>query len=148
MMTSSNGNISALLAICAGNSPLTGELPAQVHAVTRSFDVFFNLRLDERLSKQSWGCDLRRHRAHYDVTVMATVNKQYKIPSGLLGMVCHRDNPRTVLVWLAALPDTPPVFLPWNKTRITDDESPPSITTESTRSDDGDVSWKTWSIKI
>ena len=29
MMTSSNGNISALLAICAGNSPVTGEFPAQ-----------------------------------------------------------------------------------------------------------------------
>ena len=27
MMTSSNGNISALLAICAGNSPVTGEFP-------------------------------------------------------------------------------------------------------------------------
>ena len=40
MMTSSNGNISALLAICAGNSPVTGEFPAQ-RPVTRSFDVFF-----------------------------------------------------------------------------------------------------------
>ena len=45
---------SALLAICAGNSPVTGELPAQ-RPMTRSFDVFFDLRLDERLSKQSWG---------------------------------------------------------------------------------------------
>ena len=31
---------SALLAICAGNSPVTGEFPAQ-RPVTRSFDVFF-----------------------------------------------------------------------------------------------------------
>ena len=45
---------SALLAICAGNSPVTGELPAQ-RPVTRSFDVFFDLRLNKRLSKQSWG---------------------------------------------------------------------------------------------
>ena len=45
---------SALLAICAGNSPVTGELPAQ-RPVTRSFDVFFGLRLNKRLSKQSWG---------------------------------------------------------------------------------------------
>ena len=29
MMTSSNGNISALLVICAENSPLTGEFPTQ-----------------------------------------------------------------------------------------------------------------------
>ena len=45
---------SALLAICAGNSPVTGELPAQ-RPVTRSFDVFFDLRLNKQLSKQSWG---------------------------------------------------------------------------------------------
>ena len=45
---------SALLAICAGNSPVTGEFPAQ-RSVTRSFDVFFDLRLNKRLSKQSWG---------------------------------------------------------------------------------------------
>ena len=38
---------SALLAICAGNSPVTGEFPAQ-RPVTRSFDVFFDLRLDKR----------------------------------------------------------------------------------------------------
>ena len=44
---------SALLAICAGNSPVTGEFPAQM-PVTRSFDVFFDLRLNKRLSKQSW----------------------------------------------------------------------------------------------
>ena len=45
---------SALLAVCAGNSPMTGELPAQ-RPVTRSFDVFFDLHLNKRLSKQSWG---------------------------------------------------------------------------------------------
>ena len=32
---------SALLAICAKNSPVTGEFPAQ-RSVTRSFDVFFD----------------------------------------------------------------------------------------------------------
>ena len=45
---------SALLALCVGNSPVTGEFPAQ-RPVTRSFDVFFDLRLYKRLSKQSWG---------------------------------------------------------------------------------------------
>ena len=45
---------SALLAICAGNSPVPGEFPAQ-RPVTRSFDVFCDLRLNKRLSKQSWG---------------------------------------------------------------------------------------------
>ena len=58
---------SALLAICEGNSPVPGEFPAQ-RPVTRSFDVFFDLRLNKRLSKHSWGwwletpsCPLWRH---------------------------------------------------------------------------------------
>ena len=45
---------SALLAICAGNSPVPGEFPLQ-RPVTRSFDVFFDLRLSKPLSKQSRG---------------------------------------------------------------------------------------------
>ena len=44
----------ALLVICAGNSPVRGEFPAQ-RPVTRSFDVFFDLRRIKRLNKQSWG---------------------------------------------------------------------------------------------
>ena len=50
--------ISALLAICAGNSPVTRELPAQ-RPLTRSIDVFFDLRLNKRLSKQwrGWWLD-------------------------------------------------------------------------------------------
>ena len=44
----------ALLAICAGNLPVPGEFPAQ-RPVTRSFDVFFYLRLNKWLSKQWWG---------------------------------------------------------------------------------------------
>ena len=43
---------SALLALYAGNSPVTGGFPLQ-RPVTRSFDVFFDLRLNKRLSKQS-----------------------------------------------------------------------------------------------
>ena len=74
---------SALLAICA----VPGEFPAQ-RPVARSFDVFFDLRLNKQLSKQSWGgwfetlscplwrhcydvvCDVRRHHNH--VTVIHT----------------------------------------------------------------------------
>ena len=36
---------SALLDLCAGNSPVTGEFPAQ-GPVTQSFDVFVDLRLE------------------------------------------------------------------------------------------------------
>ena len=49
------GTFSALLAICAGNSPVPGEFPGQ-RPVTRSFDVFFDLRPNKWHSKQSWGC--------------------------------------------------------------------------------------------
>ena len=41
---------SALLALCAGNSPVTDEFPSQ-RPVTQSFQVFFDLRLNKRLSK-------------------------------------------------------------------------------------------------
>ena len=46
--------VSALLALCAGNSPVTGEFPTQ-RPVTQSFDVFFDLPLNKRLDKQSCG---------------------------------------------------------------------------------------------
>ena len=45
---------SALLAICAENSPVPGEFPTQ-RPVTRSFDVYFDLRPNKGLSKQLWG---------------------------------------------------------------------------------------------
>ena len=51
---------SALLAICAGNSPVSGEFPAQ-RPVTRSFDVLFDLRPNKRLSKQLWGWWFETH---------------------------------------------------------------------------------------
>ena len=43
---------SALLTLCAGNSPVTDGFPSQ-RPVARSFDVFFDLRPNKRLSKQS-----------------------------------------------------------------------------------------------
>ena len=44
------GTFSELLALCEGNPPITGGFPSQ-RLVTRSFDVFFDLRLNKRLSK-------------------------------------------------------------------------------------------------
>ena len=68
MMTSPNGNIFRVTGHLCGESPVPGEFPTQ-RPVTRSFDVFFDLRLNKRLSKQSWGwwfetlsCPLWRHR--------------------------------------------------------------------------------------
>ena len=39
-----------LLALCAGNSSVTGEFPSQ-RPMTRSFDVLYDLRLNKRMSK-------------------------------------------------------------------------------------------------
>ena len=59
---------SMLLALCAGNSPVSGKFPSQ-RPVTRSFNVFFDLCMNKWLSKQSWcwwfdtpSCPLWRHR--------------------------------------------------------------------------------------
>ena len=54
---------------CAGNSPATGEFPTQ-RPVTRSFDVFFDLRLINGWVNNGEAGDLRRHRAQYIVTIM------------------------------------------------------------------------------
>ena len=65
MMTSSNGNIFRVTGPLCGSR---GEFPTQ-RPVTRTFDVFFDLRPNIRLSKQPWGwwfetpsCPLWRHR--------------------------------------------------------------------------------------
>ena len=59
--------LSALLALCERNSPVSGEFPSQ-RPVSQSFDVFFDLRVNKRLSKQSirrWfetpSCSFLRH---------------------------------------------------------------------------------------
>ena len=81
---------SASLAICVGNSPVPGEFPTQ-RPVARSFDVFFDLRLNKRLRVVIWtgeAGDLRRHRAHYDVIVMLGLHpgnerrRKCKVPIG------------------------------------------------------------------
>ena len=69
MMTSSNGKIFRVTGFCAGHSSVTDEFPAQ-RPVTRSFDVFFDLRLTNSLANNGDAGDFRRHRAHYDVIVM------------------------------------------------------------------------------
>ena len=53
MMKSSNGNFFRVTCPLCGEFTGPGELPAQ-RPVTRSFDVFFDLRLNKRLSKQPW----------------------------------------------------------------------------------------------
>ena len=52
---------SVLLALCVGNSPVTGEFPSQRPVICAWINGWLNNRE---------AGDLRRHRAHYDVTVM------------------------------------------------------------------------------
>ena len=54
MMTSSNGNIFRVTGPLCGEFTVPGEFPTP-RPVTRSFDVFFDLRLNKWLSKQPWG---------------------------------------------------------------------------------------------
>ena len=104
-MTSSNGNIPVLLALCAGNSSVTGEFPAQ-KPVTRSFDVLLNCAWINGCANSRQAGDLRRHRVHYDVIVM----QKYRLwwYNRMSGMEyakfadskrqpnCHRSDDRTL----------------------------------------------------
>ena len=72
MMTSSNGNIFRVTGPLWGNSPVIGEFSSQ-RPVTRSFYVFLDLRLNKRLSKQSW-------------------DWWFETPSGLLWRHCNEKN--------------------------------------------------------
>ena len=58
---------SASLALCAGNSPVSGEFPTQ-RSVMRSFGI--DLRLINGWVNNREAGDLRRRRVHYDVIVM------------------------------------------------------------------------------
>ena len=62
---------SALLAICAGNSPIPGEFTAQ-RPVTRGFEFFslIYVWINGWVNNPEAG-DFRRYRAHYDVIVMS-----------------------------------------------------------------------------
>ena len=84
MMTSSNGNIFRVTGPLCGKFTGPGEFPAK-RPVTRSFDVFFDLRLNERLSKQPWGWwfetppwSLWRHRNDFEKTQLYLINLTIK----------------------------------------------------------------------
>ena len=70
MMTSSNENIFCVTGhLCR---EITGHrcIPC-TKANDMKFDVFFDLRLNKRLSKNGEADDFKRHRSHYDVIVMS-----------------------------------------------------------------------------
>ena len=94
---------SALLAICAGNSPVRGEFPAQ-RPVMRSFDVFFDLCLNKRLSKQSWGWrfetlsrPLRRH--CNDMATLSASPALYGKTNSSLSLQCRHMSVKSQITW-------------------------------------------------
>ena len=101
---------SAYMALCAGNSPVNGEFPSQ-RPVTRGFDVFFDLRLNKRLSKQSRRRWFGTYRAHYDVTVLCLQGWSW-----LLGWSYRNSGngplPRCVKLRDAHAPGMPGTFSP------------------------------------
>ena len=83
---------SALLAICAGNSPVPGEYPTQ-RPVTQSFDFFFDLCPNKWLSKQSrvWWFEMPSHPLwrHCYGSMRSLVLMQYYNSLFILQMKCH-----------------------------------------------------------
>ena len=75
--------ISVLLALCAGNSPVVGEFPSQ-RPVTRSLCVFFDLRKNKWMNEQPCCRRMRRHRTHYDVTVIVLIYCGYIVSFTLI----------------------------------------------------------------
>ena len=69
MITLSNGNIFRVTGPLWWNPTVTSGLPSQ-RPVTQSFDVFFNLRLNNSWAINRNAGDSRRHRTHYEATVM------------------------------------------------------------------------------
>ena len=61
----------ALLALCVGNSPVTGEFSVQ-RLVTRSFDVSLSVPWINSSVNNREVDDSRRHHSHYDVILMTT----------------------------------------------------------------------------
>ena len=74
MMTSSNGNIIRVTGPLRGESTGHRWFPL-TKPVTRNFDVFFDLRLNKRLSKHSRRCwfETPSRSLHYDVIVVMCV---------------------------------------------------------------------------
>ena len=80
MMTSSNGYIFYVSVPLWAESNGHRWIPSP-RSVTRNVDVFFDLRLNKRLSKQSRRQSVRRHGAHYDVTVMVCIVDEVQYPN-------------------------------------------------------------------
>ena len=91
-MASSNGNFFRVTGPLCGEFTGPGEIPAQ-RPVLRSFDVFFDLCLNKRLSKQPWGW-------------------WYETPSWSWWRHCNEMILLTLLCWRAGLEHATPLWNP------------------------------------
>ena len=86
---------SAWLAICAGNSPVTGVFPSQ-KPVTRSFGSLICAWINGWVNNRAAG-NLRRHRAHYDVSVMVRMLWKYDTSVCNAMIIFHKHH--VILQW-------------------------------------------------
>ena len=75
MMTLSNGNIFRVSGSLWGESNGHRGIPSPM-PLTRSFDIFFNVRLNNGWANSRYAGDLRRHGAHCDVLLKLTGTHQ------------------------------------------------------------------------
>ena len=80
---------SALLAICAGNSPVPGEFPAHKSSL-------ICVRINGRVNNRKAG-DLRRYRAHHDVIVMILWMRLGYQPRDVMLKTCYTKSKRFVI---------------------------------------------------
>ena len=115
MMTSSNGNIFRITGPLCGEFTGPGEFPSQ-RPVTRSFVVFFDLRLNKRLSKQPWGWwfetpswSLWRHRN--GLIVDDEVSDVTSSSGSRYNKDCKKNSPK--YPWMYPLPQTRQIWRIW-----------------------------------
>ena len=101
MMTSSNGSVFRVTGLCERNPLVTGGFPSQ-RPVTRSFNVFFDLRWNKRFSKQPkrrWFETPSRSVWRHCNGVVVIHCTSFCIEISLLGLLRHRDiSPEIVFV--------------------------------------------------
>ena len=111
IVTSSMEAFSVFLALCEGNPPVTGGFPSQ-RPVTRSFDVFYELRMITRLSKQSrrrWFKD----RAHLS-TFKIFIFEKFSCFIVLVVFLVIVQSPELVSVWFCEKKDIFPNFFSYH----------------------------------
>ena len=104
---------SALLAICAGNSPVTGEFPTQGPWRRALMFSLICAKINGWVNNREAG-DLRRHRAHFNVmtSIYACMSWIYPLlrPNAMTEGVTNLTNH---LAQIVTWPNTSPIWITW-----------------------------------